>query len=369
MPKKRKRFLPKPRRRLKSKRTSWKKLRLSYQIKRKLELFVLALVVVLSTVAVLGILYLWQFFRTPFAEASGSFNHNPTFEKEKRYNLCLILLEDQNDPLSHIKAIAIISLDPVKSGLSVISIPVDASVEAAAGFGENKIFSLYALGGIPEPKMNVAMVTRSISSHLAIPIDAYVLTDEPGIEAFSLEMGNYFTLEEIESIFSFKYFPKIFTLLKLSRKNLRTNLNLVEVVRVLKFMFGVRSDRIYSLNLRREDLEDYEILDVALKPFVIDSKIAEERLKVQVLNGTLKSGLASRASRVANNLGSVVIDVGNAQNSSYKETILISNETHSFTVKRIKEIFKVNRVRGSVGEIEKRADITIILGLDFLHGL
>lgn len=364
MLKRKKRILPKPGRRLKSKKGSWRKLRFSYQIRRKLEIFALALIVVISTVAVFLILYLWQFLRTPFVEASGSSNHNSTFEKEKRYNLCLILLEDINDPLSSIKALTVVSLNPVKTGASLISVPVEATVEEASGLGEYKISSLYALGGITEPKMNVDIVVRSISSSLAVPLDAYVLTDVTGLEEIFSELGQKFTLEDGVSLFTYKYFPKALTLLELSRKNLRTNLDFIEALKVVRFMHEVRSDRVQLLKLESEDFKDYMILDNKLINFVSDSKITEERLKVLVLNGTLIDGLAMRTSRMVSNLGGTVLDIGNSENRNQKKTILIADDEDSFTVKRLKEIFRIQEGRTRSEGLGERADIILILGLD-----
>lgn len=324
----------------------------------------LSLVVVLSTVIVFVVVALWQFFRTPFVEASGSSNHHPTFENQKRYNVCLILIEDLKNPVSHIKALTVLSFDPIENSLSVISVPVEASVEAAAGYGRNKISSLYALGEITEPKMNVDMVVRSLSSSLAIPIDAYVLTDVSGFEELSSEMGQSFTLDEVDSVFTVRFLPKTLALLRLSRKNLRTNLDLYEVTRMVRFMLKVRSDKIITLKLDRSDLEDYEVLDGKLADFVLDNQIAGERLKVQVLNGTLIDGLAGRAARQIENLGAEVLSVGNAEPQNQKLSVLISNDLNSSTFRRLKEIFKITQVRGSVEGIEERADITLILGLD-----
>ena len=77
----------------------------------------------------------------------------------------------------------LVSLDPQKQKVGVISIPRDSRVQIANGRGIEKINSAHALGG---PQLAVA----TVSQYFNVPIDKYLVVDATGIKQIFESLGS-----------------------------------------------------------------------------------------------------------------------------------------------------------------------------------
>ena len=92
---------------------------------------------------------------------------------------------------------------------------------------------------------------------------------------------------------------------------------------------------------------------------------------VEILNGTLKQGLAQRASTSFNSAGYKVVKVGNADRSDYDHTVIINHIGNAEIAKSLGDFIRcTNIVDESVSQdadstSASNVDFTIILGKDF----
>ncbi len=77
----------------------------------------------------------------------------------------------------------LVSLDPQKQKVGVISIPRDSRVQLANGRGTDKINSAHALGG---PQLAI----DTVSQYLNIPIDKYLVVDATGLKEILESLGS-----------------------------------------------------------------------------------------------------------------------------------------------------------------------------------
>lgn len=360
--------------RARRRKRSWRLLKGKPALKRRLRLLGLSLIVVFATIAVFATLALYQFFKTPLAQASGSLITSASWDGQSRFNLALVLLEDLANPTSKVERFAILSLNPYGESLTLASLPVEAEVEVPGGQGKATFRVVYALGEISAPKQNISLLVKTASQLLALPLDGYLLTDEEGLGEMKGMVGKQdLTLanfgKEVLSLETLKNFP---SLLFAAKKNVRTNLSLPDLFAVARFLLKVRFDRAFEIEISTSLLEREEKLDRLLRRHFSEGKLEEEREKILVLNGTTVSGLAKRAARMIENLGGEVLDVRNAPEQNHQQGMIVAH-AKSYTAKRIARLFGIRDFR-SLEILKKephfnefmRADIVLILGLDNL---
>lgn len=124
----------------------------------------------------------------------------------------------------------------------------------------------------------------------------------------------------------------------------------------------------YKGNLIRESIR--QTLDSLANVEVI----GEEELVVtlKILNGTEKSGLASRTSQLFGDFGYDVLPASNADRNDYEHTMVISHSGNLSEAQQIANLIRCSRIeveeQTSAFELElsgQDADVTIILGMDF----
>ncbi len=103
--------------------------------------------------------------------------------------------------------------------------------------------------------------------------------------------------------------------------------------------------------------------------------VGEDELTVvlQILNGTGRNGLASRTAQLISDFGYDVLPAANADRSDYENTIVISNTGDISKAQQVAKLIRCSRVEVREAEnapdasaaLNERADVTIILGLDF----
>ena len=158
--------------------------------------------------------------------------------------------------------------------------------------------------------------------------------------------------------------------------DLKTNLNLWELLRLDLKLSKVRFDKVTELNLDklgvldRGNLPDGTFvftgdpvkLDSVLSDLA-DPKIASEHKTIAVLNGTGKGQLAVKWARLIRNLGGNVIITGNTEET--KKTKVTGEK--SATLKRLQQIFGSEDTKDSKGTSSSRAQINLLLGEDYVN--
>ncbi len=116
---------------------------------------------------------------------------------------------------------------------------------------------------------------------------------------------------------------------------------------------------------------DYvSLIDSGLRELNFNAPVAQEKLAVAVLNGTDVSGVASFGARVVRNAGGHVVSIDNASRTTDKSYIITDVPT-SATVTLLRAFFPdaivIPRDMSPFTDSQvDRADVTLVLGLDFL---
>jgi len=99
-------------------------------------------------------------------------------------------------------------------------------------------------------------------------------------------------------------------------------------------------------------------------------QMKQERLKMEnarivVLNGTLKSGLASNTAKQLKKLGFNVVSIGNADRADYQHSVLIVYTPKEFTSQELQKIFHISPENVRTGaNLKNSSDFLLILGKD-----
>lgn len=350
------------------KTSSWRKLQLSRQLKHRLKVLALAVVVVFSTLIVTAAVQLYHYFTKPLATASGSSSETTVFTG-RRFNLLLVSLEDVDDPGSMITKLAVLTLNGAQKQVFMVELPLSAESDVPQGFGIHQLDGVYALGALSKPRANLDLTAQTVSRLLAVPIDGYLLTDasspNPLLSLLSLRNGR-----------SLEILPEFINQL---RWGVKTNLTFPSLLQIGKLIWASSFD---SWTIAIGELVDVVALDQRLDEIFADDRVVEERLKVVVLNATEQPGLATHVARYVTNLGGDVIKVNNFESQREIESgainfeggelgksILVAADQDLYSVKRLVEVLGIEEVRSTYGGLEERAEITLILGLDSYYNL
>ncbi|MBN2544671.1 MAG: LCP family protein [Spirochaetes bacterium] len=94
-----------------------------------------------------------------------------------------------------------------------------------------------------------------------------------------------------------------------------------------------------------------------------EEKVSNDKIVIEILNGTDIVGLASRSKNYLLSFGVEVLNVGNANTDDYENTVVIIHGSES-KGKKIAELIKCERIVIDE-ETDNKIDATIILGRDF----
>jgi hypothetical protein len=341
-------------------RSSWKALKKRFQLKKRFRRLGLAFIIFLSVLFTLGVVYVWQYFTRPFARAAGTFEIEISWDGKMPLNLLWLEVENIEDETSPLAGVSVVSINPTLERLSVFNLPLEYSVSALSQ-GNHPLKNLYGIGNLADPKQGIELVVKSASYILGAPIEGYLLVDGTGLK----ELDQLFSgCGGFKEYLSFRNITRLPRFVGLTHQYLQTNLTLSELVRAIYYVWQVRSDRVTTVDLGSELVGDQAALDAFTGPLLKDANFTTERLKIQILNGTLEPGLASFAARVVKNMGGEVVRVGNHERQDLTKGFLVLDESGSYTAKRLAHVFGVVDSRPPRSSVEKRADITVVLGLE-----
>lgn len=319
--------------------SSWRRLKVQFKLKKFFRRVALALTVVAAVVLTLGAIYVWKFFTEPFVSAASTFEGGASWDGENPFNLLWLEVANPRESSISTKNLAVVSFNPTKETLAIIDLPVGSE----------------PLG----QKDGLSVTARAVTEILGMPIDGYVLVGEKGVLKLKQLFPQDGNIKELVSLGNVFQLPAVWGI---ARENLATSLDLPEIFHALWYLYKVRSDRISSINPSQELLDDPTALDRKLAPILQDKKILDEHLKIQVLNGSDKPGLASSAARIIKNIGGEVIRVDNFERQDLVRGYLILESSGSYTARRLAQIFDVFDSRPPRTGSEARANITLILG-------
>lgn len=339
---------------------SWKSLKRRLQVKKRLRRLGLALLVFFGVLLTLGAIYAWYYLTRPFAQAAGAFEADLSWDGTTPLNLLWLEVGEIENETAPLVNLSVVSLNPSLKRFTVIGLPLEYKVYLPSQ-GKQMLRAIYGVGNLMDSKQGIKLTAKNVSYLLGIPIDGYFLAGREGLQQFGRLYGNAENIKQYLSIKNITLLPQV---VALGHRYLRTNLSLGELARVIYFLWGVRAEKVETLVLQASDLSDQAALDQRLHPFIEDGTIVKERLKIQILNGTLQPGLAAFAARLVRNMGGEVIRTGNDERQDLTKGFLVLDESGSYTARRLAHIFGVVDSRPPKTSIEKRADITIVLGLE-----
>lgn len=331
---------------------SWKIVRSKKQNARKTKWALTALAIII------GIIFLGKavkFTQTIFSPWSQSQNIKKSFYWQGDFNINIIIKA---------KNVSLLIFSPKDQRITIVDIPDNTITEAALGFGKWQIGSLYDLGQSQKEIGGRKLLTKTLTSLFALPIDGFL--------DFSAKFYSKKEASEIVSELRKNPFSALSIL-----PFLKTDLTPWELFKLKMGLSDVRFDKIKQVNLenwgvlRKEKLADgSQVLEVDIVRLdsylsdLIDPKIRMEHKSIAIFNATSRSLLAQKAARLVNNLGGNVIITANSQDK-FKTTQVVGE--NSETLDRLKQIFgrDVTIDPNSEDLVSSRAQINIFLGEDF----
>lgn len=258
------------------------------------------------------------------------------------------------------------SLSPDEDKLLIVSVPKETYVDVPYGFGYYPIGAVYKLGDIE--KRGGGVLSFTAQEFFALPVDGWV---KFGTFESSLESGTAKSL-----------------VMKVIRPDLikgnatKTNLTFMDRIRLWLKLRQIGPEKITFLSLKKSEVltdlilpdnttvktADLGRLDRILIPFISESKIEGESLKIEVLNATPHLGVAGRVSRLITNLGGQVMNVGN-ENETHDHCLIRVNR-ENVNKKIVQKLKKVYSCQIKITEMsEDRVDISFIVGGDYWQKL
>lgn len=263
-----------------------------------------------------------------------------------------------------ISTIRILLVSPTHETFTVYEISPETLVDMPGKYGYEKLSKSFALGTLDftssgscvDDCLNTGLeYTRTVLQNLlGTKIDRLVLTD-PALEEFSEKL---LVEGKISDIFSRKDVHKL-------KNSFRTDMTFTDFFTFYKYI------RNYSRNdIDFRNFSTGEEFDAFLRTLTYNSPMALEKSSIAILNGADVAGLAGFGARVAENRGGHVVAAENALEIS-QETYLIAMDPSAPAVKYLADFFEVENVYSrreiSLSDpVLDRADVTLLLGLDFV---
>lgn len=321
----------------------WKTVQSRLKIKKKTRLALAVLGFLLALLLLSQLVSFTKLIHRPFRSQESTKNYAWNGE----FNLNFVVNKN---------GISLVSYNPQEREVTIIAIPDETLIDVPFGFGKWQVRSIYDLG-VGSKLSGDRLLKLSLSSFFGIPIDGY--SSENLVDEFRRNLLSGVTL-----------LPK-----------LKTDLTLLELMRLKLGLFQVRFDKTRKVDLLSLGVLDKEKLADGTEVFVADpvrldsvmsdfaeGEISNEHLSVAVFNAADKPLLARDAKRLIENLGGNVIVTQNAPKRVQRS--YVGGEA-SKTLKRLTQIFdscfnKCDKIPMSdLGLAALRAQIIVVLGQDF----
>lgn len=352
-------------------KSGWHSVKLIGKIKKTVRLAVLAMFAILVSTALIAGMAFYQFIRKPFA-ATVSTENSKVITSEQPFALSFIVLKDRADESSRISSASLVVINPAEKKVHNYSVPAQLLVNLGPRFGTTEFARSYALGQLLSNKQGVGLTNQALRSVFAKRVDRYILTDEKAIAEFSEAFGPA-SFDEISKIYSLKNIPKITDNLKMFHDGFETNLTSEELFYLFNLFRTFQVDDAYKMELSQQSIDSSLELDGPLAEVLFSDEISLEQKRVLILNGAGIPGLGAATARSADNFGTSVVGVENAS-KTYDKSVIYTTDLNSATVKLLAYELGISNVKrvgdaDSTAESLVEADITVIIGIDYLSGL
>jgi len=315
-------------------------------------------VLFISFLLFLSLYAFYKQFHQSYTSASSMTSND--FTHKDFYTVVLLSSEDPFDisPLK-LKSIKLLFLSPEHSVFRVYDVPATLIFDMPGKFGEEELSKSFALGTMEFSLADEAYYEAGINFTLTVlqnligtKIDRFVVV-EPSMAEFSEKLlveGNLLELLHKSESRNIK-------------QSLKTNMSFADFLHFYSLVRGFSKSEITL-----STFESRELLDSFIREATYDTRFAEEKKSIAILNGSGLSGVAGFGARVAKNMGGHVVAVDNA-NDTYEKSYLIVGDKTSQTTLYLLSFFEDVEVL-SKGElifdepVLDRADVTLILGLD-----
>lgn len=281
-----------------------------------------------------GVFLVWKFF--PMVSTS-------RFSRFDRFNLALATPK-----------VALISLDKTSKTAVVVLFPDNLHLtETYHGYGQYEVNKIYTVGELDHRGGEV--LAGTLEEFLGIPIDTY--------------WQSTLTFNDTK-----KFFRDPQVLL-----NGKSSLSLFDRLQFALAIFQMRFDKIKVVDLgslaspliladgSKALFIEKDILDNQLGGLFYENTPREENLRLTVVNSTEYDGLGNRAARILGNIGTTVVSVSSTSPTLPTCQVISSLKARSsVTLQRIINTFKCALLNK---EEDDRADLTIILGEDYVNRL
>lgn len=243
------------------------------------------------------------------------------------------------------RQVAIISYSPANKSAIIVRLPDELYLpELVHGYGQYKAASVYSVGELD--KRGGQTLKGTLREYLGVPVDNYYYTDK--------------SLTDIKTFFI---------------GEAKTDLTLLDRVRLAYELFNVRFDRVKTVDLGKVagnliladgtsalSLEKAEV-DSFLAGLLTEQRLVDENLRVEVVNTTPVAGLGNRGQRLLSNIGLTVVNVESASPPVGACQVQADKDARSFlTVARIARIYGC---KIEPKPEEGRAAVTLMLGQDY----
>ena len=335
---------------IKRNNSSWKNTQTHIKKKKKNKLALLVFAVILVSLLVGNLL---RFISSLSQPLYSIFEQKP-YSWNGRSNFNLVYKEGEN--------ISLIVINPLEKKVLNLNIPPNTFIEVPGGFGRWEVRSIFDLER-GDSKKEAKLLKDSLSNFFGLPIDGF-LQSEGGISSV-----DFFLILNKNPFSALSLFNKC-----------KTDLTLIELLRLYALIFQIRSDKFESTDLLiaellvnsklADDTKVYfagEKLDLFVLEKLSDPNIRNEQKTVAVLNGTDYPGLAQKISRIISNMGGNVVISDNAD-FKIKYTQVLG--ARSETLERFKQIFTSKYAKMEmqsaawVDRFASRAQIILVLGED-----
>lgn len=340
----------------KTARNSWKEIQSKKQSGKQTKLALIVIGIIVGLLLLSQLVKLTQMFFSPWKQSNSV---KRTYVWNADYNINIVMRG---------KGISLLSYDPKNEKATIVDIPLTAYLEAASGFGQWQLSSIYGLGETQKNIGGYNLLKNTLGNLLGLPIDGYL--------DFT---GSYSQIDNINLVSSFR--KNLFSTVTFL-PFIKTDLTPFELIRLKLGLSSVRFDKIKQIDLvLNNSFVPDKLLDgtdiLTPDPIKIDAAISDltdpiiqsERLTIAIFNSTDHPQLAQKAARLITNIGGDVIITANSDNKVSK-SYAVGKE--SKTLSRLKQIFEPSGDiihRSNEDLVSSRAQINIFLGDDYFDRL
>lgn len=177
---------------------------------------------------------------------------------------------------------------------------------------------------------------------------------------------------------------KVTGLLNTLSGNAETNMKVKEIMRLIELGKGVGAEDITTAQLDASENNfltfsniygqsalvptagSYSEIRGYVRTLMVDSYIKDEAAEVSVLNGTTRPGLANDTADLLRSYGYDVVNVDNAANQDYAQTVIFNyNSDNPYTLRYLEQRFDVKAQRRQGAQQDNPYDIEVVLGSDY----